>query len=361
VSDYFHGRLSALGYKILAVGELEGKTMVAKKEIIDQLKKLNFNYKGWGRSEVSELPHIILPGEEIYECVNGAYDGGFALLVATNVRVLLIDKKPLNYLTVEDMRFDMISELDYNHRLIGADINIASGGKNLYFRSYNKPRLRQLMGHVQRCMAESKRKQGSNQEVQVQHLRQINKQLRAYLVAQQQYQKQLNSLSKSIPTEGKTAQDIPEPPKPSNELADFLFTQSLMAEHSQRLINESQKNNKTDIPQPQEIDSALAQTPPVVSDEDNPTYRTNSQDLKDIYKEGMKEVFVSGDETSSQNKHGNKLHIHSIHTPKISISNPLEINPIMVAYSKLPMLLRQRKFGNIQGSNSTPDTFLSNA
>jgi hypothetical protein len=49
-----------------------------------------------------------LPGEEIYELVNGIYEGGFAIVVATDVRLLLIDKKPMNYLNVEDLRFDMI-------------------------------------------------------------------------------------------------------------------------------------------------------------------------------------------------------------------------------------------------------------
>ena len=83
-------------------------------------------------------PTIILPDEEIFECVNGIYEGGFALLVATDVRVLLIDKKPLNYLTVEDLRFDMINEIDYNHRVFGAHVDITTGNRELKFRSYNR-------------------------------------------------------------------------------------------------------------------------------------------------------------------------------------------------------------------------------
>src|SRR5579862_6348132 len=165
--------------------------MVSLKKIEDQLKKIGFNHNGWGRTEVRELKNIILPDEEIYECVNGFYDGGFALLVATDVRVLLIDKKPLKYLTVEDLRFDMINELDYNHRFIGANISIAAGNKNLKFTSINQPRLRKLIGHVQRCMAEVKKKQTSHQEGQVQHLEQINEQLQSYLLTQQQQQERM--------------------------------------------------------------------------------------------------------------------------------------------------------------------------
>src|SRR5258708_3529959 len=128
--------------------------MVSQESIQAQLKSIGFNQHGWGRTEVNELHHIIIEGEEIYECVNGIYEGGFALLVATDVRLLLVDKKPFNYLTVEDLRFDMINEIDYNHRLLGAYISITSGDKNLKFRSYNQPRLRKLIGHVQHCMAE---------------------------------------------------------------------------------------------------------------------------------------------------------------------------------------------------------------
>src|SRR5580692_10836308 len=121
--------------------------MVSKQLINEQLKRLGFSLNGWGRSEIRELPHILLPGEEIYELVNGTYEGGFALAVATDARLLLVDKKPMNYLTVEDIRFDMISEIDYSHRLLGAQIGISTGSRDLTFRSFNQPRLRKLIGH----------------------------------------------------------------------------------------------------------------------------------------------------------------------------------------------------------------------
>ncbi len=162
--------------------------MVTQQSVEEQLKKIGFNHYGWGRTEIRELPNILLADEEIYECVNGLYEGGFALLVATNIRVLLIDKKPLNYLTVEDLRFDMINELDYSHRLMGARISISAGSKNLKFTSYNQPRLRKLIGHVQHCMAENKKQAADHQEDQRLHLEQINQQLQTYLLAQHQQQ-----------------------------------------------------------------------------------------------------------------------------------------------------------------------------
>src|SRR5688572_4772518 len=165
--------------------------MVSREYVQKQLKQLGFNPSGWGRGEVQELHNVLLPDEEIHELANGIYEGGFALLLATDVRVLLVDKKPLNYLTVEDLRFDMINEMDYNRRLVGAEISIATGNKNLRFRSYNPKRLRKLINHVQHSMADIKKKSNSHQEDQKQHLEQINQQLQAYLVAQHQHQLQL--------------------------------------------------------------------------------------------------------------------------------------------------------------------------
>lgn len=136
--------------------------MVSLQSIQAQLKRLGFSAVSWGKTEVDELPNIILPEEVIYECVNGIYEAGFCLLVATNFRVLLVDKKPLNFLTVLDLRFDMINEIEYSHRLIGAQITIITGLKTLHFRSYNKTRLRKLIDHVQYRMAEAKYRQFEN-------------------------------------------------------------------------------------------------------------------------------------------------------------------------------------------------------
>jgi hypothetical protein len=149
---------------------------------VKQLKKLDFNPNGWGRTEVNELCNILMPDEEIEELVNGYYEAGFALMVATKHRVLLVDKKPLNYLTVEDMRFEMISEFDYSHRIIGAHVSISSSGnKSFSFTSLNQTRLRRLLTYVQARMTDMKQTMHKQQETQQQHLEQMNEQLRQYL------------------------------------------------------------------------------------------------------------------------------------------------------------------------------------
>lgn len=296
--------------------------MVSQKSVEKQLKRIGFNTHGWGRGELSELPNILLPDEEIYECVNGLYEGGFALLLATDVRVLLVDKKPLNFLTVEDLRFDMINEMDYNHRLIGADISISAGSKVLKFRSYNQPRLRKLIGHVQHCMADSKRQQSTHQEGQNQHLQEINQQLQAYLVAQQQYQLQLQQWQQAQQAGQVVAPPQPAAaPKPSPELSDYLYAQSL--------LNEYQKQRGVQLPPQSQLMQQISEPEPPVRPAPNSTNLSAGTSL-DLYAEGMKEVF--GKHRAGLARAGSR-------------HGPLEINPMRVAYSKLPMALRNRKFG----------------
>lgn len=127
--------------------------MVDVKTIEAQLKQIGCNFRFWGRPELRELSNVLLPGERVMHCVNGVYEGGFAMLCATDQRVLLIDKKPM-YLTIEDIRFDMIAEMDYNYRLLNSSLMIYTPNKVLHFTAYNQPRLRQLYIFVQNCVME---------------------------------------------------------------------------------------------------------------------------------------------------------------------------------------------------------------
>lgn len=300
--------------------------MVSAESVKQQLKQIGFNELAWGRSEVKELPHIILPDEEIYECVNGIYEGGFALLVATNIRVLLVDKKPMNYLTVEDLRFDMITEIDYSHRLFGARISISSGNKNLKFTSYNQPRLRKLITHVQHCMAEMKRKQSEHAEDQKSHLEQINQQLQAYLLAQHAQQEELRQQLQN--GSAQAAQTV-QMPKPAPELSDYLFAQSLLQQYQQagaQVVNPLP-------PLPAQLQAAVPQPIQHVS------AQIAQEDAADLAEAGRQEIFGKHLDATPQPAP------MQVAAAQVTPAPSVEVNPLNLAYSKLPMALRNRKFG----------------
>lgn len=284
--------------------------MVKRESVEAQLKKIGVNYRGWGRTEMNELPDIILPGEEIFECVNGFYEGGFALVAATNIRVLLVDKKPLRYLTVEDLRFDMINEIDYSHRMIGAQISISTGSKNLRFMSLNQPRLRKLIGHVQSCMAEDKQKQSEHEAGQKLHLEQINQQLRTYLLAQHQQQQKIQE---HLEKNSAAPLNI-EPVRPSPELSDYLYAQGLLARHQSKTDSDDDAPPAS-VPGHQAVKAASIPVAPAPVSQAEPEPST-----VDLYAEARKEVFN-----------------------KQSQSNGV-LNPLRIAYSKLPLAMRNKKY-----------------
>jgi hypothetical protein len=58
------------------------------------------------------------------------------------------------FLTVEDVRYDMIAEVDYGHQMFGATIHVRSFSKDLKFQCLKKQELRNLTSFVQHKVME---------------------------------------------------------------------------------------------------------------------------------------------------------------------------------------------------------------
>lgn len=127
--------------------------MVSRQEIERQLQEIGAKFKWWGRGEARELEQVIEPGETIMHCINGRYEGGFAMLCVTDRRLVLIDKKPL-YLSLEDISYDMISEVGFDGRLVDSTITVYSITKQLRFTSLRGEKLRQATSYLQRRVME---------------------------------------------------------------------------------------------------------------------------------------------------------------------------------------------------------------
>jgi hypothetical protein len=132
--------------------------MLDQRLIQKQLDHIGVRLSYFGHAEVKELPAILMDNEVIEQFIVGRYSGGFAVLCATNLRLLLIDKKFL-FLTIEDIRYDMIAELDYGYRLIGATLHIRSFSKDLQFQSFKKQQLRHFTSYVQQKVMDARQQQ----------------------------------------------------------------------------------------------------------------------------------------------------------------------------------------------------------
>lgn len=127
--------------------------MVDLQKVESQLHKAGMKNRFFGKPEVRELCHILSPNEVITHAVLGQYEGGIALMVTTNYRVLLIDKKPW-FLTMEDIRYDLVSEVDFYSRLIDATVSLITINKTLMFNSFRRERLRELVRYIQHKVME---------------------------------------------------------------------------------------------------------------------------------------------------------------------------------------------------------------
>lgn len=141
--------------------------MITLQQVESQLESIGANYKFWGRAEIVELQHILIPGERIQACLNGRYTGGFATFIATDQRLLLIDKK-IFFLTVEDMRYDMINEVDFSAQLFSGTIKVCTPTKTLQFTNYRPKVLRKLAAYIQQRVMQV-RHQYMEQSGHVQH------------------------------------------------------------------------------------------------------------------------------------------------------------------------------------------------
>lgn len=131
--------------------------MVSLKDVEEKLAAVGMHNKFWGRPEVKELRNVLTPDEQIIGAVNGSYEHGFAMLVATDHRVLLIDKKPL-FLSLEDLRYDMISEVTYSTGILTATLTVLVTSEKLKFKSVQLRKLRTLTAYLQQHIMEIRQK-----------------------------------------------------------------------------------------------------------------------------------------------------------------------------------------------------------
>lgn len=134
--------------------------MVDPKVVQKQLEDIDCNFSFFGKPEIRELPTILQPGEIIAQCVNGFYENGFAMLCVTNERLLMIDRKSF-FMTIEDIHFDMVAEIDHSRRLFTSMARVFTPNKSLKFTTLDQTRLQKCMDYLQQRVMESRQKNGS--------------------------------------------------------------------------------------------------------------------------------------------------------------------------------------------------------
>ena len=97
--------------------------MPTLEEIKSQISDFSNVKDVWTKKEIKCLPDIIWQDEVIQSATSGVYNHGIGVLVATNKRLIFIDKGLIS-LKVENFLYDQISSIEYKTGLLSGEIII---------------------------------------------------------------------------------------------------------------------------------------------------------------------------------------------------------------------------------------------
>jgi hypothetical protein len=117
-------------------------------EVKEQLNRLDTASAVLARKEIRELPNILWEGEAIRGAAQGVYNSHIGILVATDRRLIFVDKGMIS-LKVEDFPYDKVSSIQYQTGWIFGDITI--------FASGNRAQIKQIPKDAARAFAETVR------------------------------------------------------------------------------------------------------------------------------------------------------------------------------------------------------------
>ncbi len=104
-----------------------------------------------GAPEIRQLSKILDETEAIQACVRGFYQGGFGLLVATNKRLLVVNKGPL-WLRVDDEPFAMLSGLEHKYGIVLAKVMITTRSRTYDFTLLKHQPLERFVNFLESMM-----------------------------------------------------------------------------------------------------------------------------------------------------------------------------------------------------------------
>jgi hypothetical protein len=111
-------------------------------EILAQVQSLDDIETYLGRKELKELPNILWPDEKVENIIQGSYNNGNGILVATNRRLVFVDKGFLYGLKVEDFPYEKISSIQYKTGLLLGEITIFTSGNKAVIDNVYKEKAR---------------------------------------------------------------------------------------------------------------------------------------------------------------------------------------------------------------------------
>jgi hypothetical protein len=116
--------------------------------IIQELKQLGVSWVGLATMESRYLPKIIHPEEHIKGIVYGKHKDGFAMLVATDLRAIFLDKKPL-FTNEDEITYYVVSGVNFGQAGLYATVTLHTRVKDYSIRTLNRKCARGFVEYIE--------------------------------------------------------------------------------------------------------------------------------------------------------------------------------------------------------------------
>lgn len=137
-------------YKVLQPKYLEAAAHRAR--ITQELKDAGVSRYGLWKMESRYLPKIIHPTEHIGGVAYGPSDNGSAMLVATDRRVVYLDRKPL-FINQEEVTYGVVAGVSFSHAGPGSTVTLHTRIRDYKIQTLNRRAADQFVQYIeQRCL-----------------------------------------------------------------------------------------------------------------------------------------------------------------------------------------------------------------
>ena len=134
-SNYIQRNLQANHSRVQEQMQIDPKTHQAR--VLQELKNLGVSRSGLSSMESRYLPSIIHADEQLCGVVYGHHQAGFAMLVATDRRIVFLDKKPL-FVDQDDIAYGVVAGVSYGHAGLGSTVTLHTRIKDYAIQTFNK-------------------------------------------------------------------------------------------------------------------------------------------------------------------------------------------------------------------------------
>ena len=116
--------------------------MPTLEDVKTQIKSIDGISKFLSFKEIKELPDILWENESIENMISGTYNNGNGILVATNSRLIFVDKGLIFGLKVEDFPLDKITSIQYSTGILLGKLTIYASGNKAIIDNVDKVQVR---------------------------------------------------------------------------------------------------------------------------------------------------------------------------------------------------------------------------